>query len=253
MIRALPFFLTALLGLAGCATAPRDDEPAPPARADVMPFSRSSVGTRMPHGWQNLVISRQKTPTLYETVFDPVSQRTVLRAEARRACTGLKQRVDIDPQSRPLVAWEWRLTQLIEGADNTDRHAEDSPVRLLLFFDGDRGSLPARDKMAMELAHLATGTTPPYATLMYIWENRQPVGTRIDSAYTGQVKMIVAGSGGDALGGWKKFQRNYVEDYWNAFGHAPGRLIGVGILTDSDNTGAAVEAYYGDIRLLSQP
>ena len=36
-----------------------------------------------------------------------------------------------------------------------------------------------------------------------------------------------------------------------AFGRAPGRLIGVGILTDSDNTGAGVEAFYGDIRLLS--
>lgn len=251
MTRLLAPLSLALLALAGCATSPREEAPAP--GAEVMPFSRSSVGTRIPHGWQSLVISRQKQPTFYETVFDPVSQRTVLRAEARRACTGLKQRVDVDPLARPLVTWEWRLTQLIEGADNTDRHAEDSPVRLMLFFDGDRASLPMRDKMALELAQVATGATPPYATLMYIWENRQPVGTRIDSAYTGQVKMIVAGSGGDALGGWKKFQRNYVQDYWNAFGRPPGRLIGVGILTDSDNTGAAVEAFYGDIRLLSQP
>jgi hypothetical protein len=53
------------------------------------------------------------------------------------------------------------------------------------------------------------------------------------------------------LGDWKNFERNYVEDCWRAFGRAPGRLIGVGILTDSDNTGAVVEAFYGDIRLLS--
>lgn len=90
----------------------------------------------------------------------------------------------------------------------------------------------------------------PYATLMYIWENRQPVGTVIDSAHTGRVKMVVAGSGVDRLGQWKRFERDYVEDFRRAFGETPGRLIGVGVLTDTDNTGGAVEAYYGDIALL---
>jgi len=242
--------LASTLVLASCATLPA---PEPRTPSDVTPFSRSQVGTALPLDWQSLVISRAKQPTRYETVFDPVMQRNVLRARADRACTGLRQRVDVDPRDRPLVAWEWRVMQLIEGADNTNRYAEDSPARLLLFFDGDRRGLALRDRIALDLAQIASGATPPYATLMYIWENRQPVGTVIESSYTAQVKMIVAGSGGATLGGWQKFERNYVEDYWNAFGHAPGRLIGVGILTDSDNTGAVVEAYYGDIRLLSQP
>ena len=219
--------------------------------ADVTPFSSNGAGARLPLNWQSLVISRAKTATQYVTVVDPVSKRVVLRAQAKRACTGLKQRLSIDPASRPLIAWEWRVMQLIDGADNTNRDAEDSPVRLLLFFDGDRAGLPLRDQMALDLAQMASGIEPPYATLMYIWENRQPVGTIIGSSYTGQVKMVVAGSGTSMLGGWRKFERNYVDDYRLAFGRPPGRLIGVGILTDSDNTGAAVEAFYGDIRLLS--
>ena len=189
--------------------------------------------------------------THYETVVDPLTQRVVLRARAKKACTGLKQRLSVDPATRPVIEWEWRVKQLIEDADNTSRDTEDSPVRLLLFFDGDRIGLPMRDQMALDLAQLASGVTPPFATLMYIWENRQPVGSIIESTYTRQVKMVVAGSGTGLLGGWTTFQRNYVDDYWLAFGHAPGRLIGVGILTDSDNTGAAVEAFYGDIRLLT--
>lgn len=248
-MQRLLFPLAVLLVLAGCATQPIET----PVQSDVTPFSRNSAGTPVPLDWQSLVISRAKPATLYETVFDPVMQRTVLRAHAKRACTGLKQRLDIDPVARPVVAWEWRVMHLIEGADNTDRHAEDSPVRLLLFFDGDRRGLPLRDQLALDLAQIASGVAPPYATLMYIWENRQPVGTVIESAYTGQVKMVVAGSGATMLGGWKRFERNYVDDYTNAFGQSPGRLIGVGILTDSDNTGAVVEAFYGDIRLLSRP
>ena len=32
------------------------------------------------------------------------------------------------------------------------------------------------------------------------------------------------------------------------FGEEPGPLTSVGVLTDSDNTGATVDAWYGDIR-----
>jgi Protein of unknown function (DUF3047) len=243
-----PFLLLSTLLLAGCATPPPEQTA---AFAEVTPFSSNWAGANLPLNWQSLVISRAKSPTRYETVIDPLTQRVVLRAHAKRACTGLKQRLNIDPLTRPLISWEWRVTHLIEGADNTDRDAEDSPVRLLLFFDGDRNRLPLRDQAALDLAQIASGLPPPYATLMYIWENRQPVGTIIDSSYTSQVKMIVVGSGANMLGGWKKFERNYVDDYRVAFGRVPGRLIGVGILTDSDNTGAVVEAFYGDIRLLS--
>jgi hypothetical protein len=246
MRRDLLALFTAV-SVAGCAALPSQL----PESSEVTPFSRSWAGARLPLDWQSLVISQSKSPTQYETVVDPQTRRVVLRARARHACTGLKQRLNIDPVTRPIIAWEWRVTQLIDGADNTSRDAEDSPVRLLLFFDGDRTGLPLRDQIALDLAKMASGAVPPYATLMYIWENRQPVGTIIDSTYTGQVKMIVVGSGAAMLGGWKSFQRNYVDDYRLAFGHPPGRLIGVGILTDSDNTGAAVEAFYGDIRLLS--
>src|SRR5215467_8184246 len=164
--------LSTVISLVGCATPP----PQPPEFSEVTPFSRSWTGARLPRDWQSLVISQSKSPTQYETVVDPLTQRVVLRARAKHACTGLKQRLNIDPIARPVIAWEWRVTQLIEGADNTNRDAEDSPVRLLLFFDGDKAGLPLRDQVALDLAKMASGAIPPYATLMYIWENRQAVG-----------------------------------------------------------------------------
>jgi hypothetical protein len=114
--------------------------------------------------------------------------------------------------------------------------------------------LPLREKLLLETAQLLSGQQLPYATLMYIWENRFPVGTVLANSYTSQVKLIVAGSGPDArLGQWKQFKRNYVEDYRAAFGADPGRLVGVGIMTDSDNTGERIEAFYGDIELKPAP
>ena len=107
--------------------------------------------------------------------------------------------------------------------------------------------------MLMETAHMLTGQELPYATLMYVWENRFGPETLLHSAFTGQVKMIVVGTGWDRIGTWKTFQRNYVDDYRRAFGAEPGRLVGVGIMTDTDNTGEAVEAFYGDIVLKPAP
>ncbi|HJW51996.1 MAG TPA: DUF3047 domain-containing protein, partial [Burkholderiaceae bacterium] len=153
-----------------------------------------------------------------------------------------------------IVRWRWRVVELIISADNQDRYAEDSPVRLLLFFDGDKRSLSLREQLLMETVQMLSGQVPPYATLMYIWENRFPVDTVLSNSFSGQIKLVVAGSGPDAsLGHWKSFERNYVDDYRRAFGAAPGQLIGVGIMTDTDNTGERIEAYYGDIELARRP
>lgn len=109
--------------------------------------------------------------------------------------------------------------------------------------------LPLHEKVLRETAKLLSGREMPYATLMYVWENRFPTGTVLASSFTGQVKMLVAGTGRDRIGAWKAFERNYVNDYRRAFGHEPGRLIGIGVMTDTDNTGESVEAFYGDIEL----
>ncbi len=243
--RAAGLALLGALLVGGCSSTPT---PAP-VFADVQPFSANRAGPSLPQGWRPWVINRNKAPTRYDLVFDPLARQVVLHAVADRSASGLMQRLDVDSPQRPWVNWRWRVTQLIEVADNTDRHAEDSPVRLMLFFDGDRTTLPAAELVKFELARLVSNQEPPYATLMYIWENRQPPGTVIGSSHSGRIKMVVAGSGVDRLGQWKQFERNYVEDYRRAYGKAPGRLIGIGILTDTDNTGGRIEAFYGDIRL----
>lgn len=240
----LPAIFLSAVAIAGCVALERA-----PSTGDVAPFSANREGAPTPYGWRPLVIMRTKAATQYRLVYDDRAGAVVVHAHARRSASGLKQTLDVDPRARPRVAWRWRVQELIAGADNLDRHAEDSPVRLMLFFDGDRRRLPPRDQLALEMAEMIGGQSAPYATLVYIWENRQPVGTVIGSAHTGRIKMVVAGSGRDRLGQWKYMERDYVADFERAFGERPGRLIGVGIMTDTDNTGAEVDAFYGDIEL----
>ena len=236
--------------LVGCATSPAPEVPA----IAVARFSSNSDAGGLPRHWKPLVISRAKAQTEYRLVRDPASRQIVLYALADASASGLRQLLDVDPAVLPVIEWRWRVLDLIVAADNQDRYAEDSPVRLMLFFDGDKSSLPFKEQVLMETAKLLSGQDPPYATLMYIWENRFPVGTVITNSFTSQVRLLVAGTGPDAeLGQWKSFSRNYRGDYQRAFGAAPGRLIGVGIMTDTDNTGERIEAYYGDIELKPAP
>jgi Protein of unknown function (DUF3047) len=244
-MRTLLFVSVVVLG-GGCATTSPDR-----AWHDVQPFSANAPGADLPRGWQPWIINRAKVPTQYELVTDADTGEVVLRAVAKRSASGLKHPLDVSPAERPLIAWRWRVMELIAGADNQDRYSEDSPARLMLFFDGDRAALPVREQMLMETARLLTGQELPFATLVYVWENRFSPETVLRNTFTDQVKMIVVGTGRDRIGRWKSFQRDYVRDYRRAFGAAPGRLIGIGIMSDTDNTGESIEAFYGDITLKS--
>src|ERR1700752_4297912 len=96
---------------------------------------------------------------------------------------------------------------------------------------------------------MVTHRQMPYATLMYIWENRAPTGTVITSTHTGRIKMIVVESGEANVGAWDYVTRNLYEDYKSAFGEEPKQVRWIGVMTDTDNTGKSTRAFYGDIRL----
>lgn len=217
--------------------------------ASLTLFSVNRAGDA-PQGWEPLILLRTKPPTQYQLVN--TESRVVLHARAEAASSGLMHKVNIDPAKQPWLHWQWKISGLVKGADNLQRAKEDSPVRIILGFDGDKDTLPFTDQILFETARMVTGYDFPYATLMYIWENNAPIGTVIRSPHSSRIKMMVAARGAEGIGEWADFARNIVEDYEAAFGEKPGRLIGVGVLTDTDNTGETVEAWYGDIRLLRE-
>lgn len=243
-----------LILMAGCAHSPvnqadRSQSGDIHRDAAIAEFSGSMAGG-LPDRWTPLVIHRAKKRTKYQLVTE--QGRTILHAQAAGASSGLMQHVSIDPFVQPWINWRWRIGSLISTADNFQRDAEDSPARIILGFDGDKDTLPFADQVLFETARVITGHDFPYATLMYVWENKAPIGTVINSSRSGRIKMIVAASGSDGVGQWHDFTRNIAEDYEKAFGEKPGKLIGIGVLTDTDNTGETVEAWYGDIRLINE-
>jgi hypothetical protein len=259
-MRTIPALLIAAL-VAACASAP----PAPPFAAspaperapdaaqapsghDPTPFSTAIAMDILPPGWRPYRLARFKKPTKYQLV--PYNGTVAMRAQADASASGLSYDTSVDLHEFPWLTWHWKVPELIGAADNLQQHVEDSPARVIVTFEGGRDKLPDAEQINYDLAKAMSGNELPYATLMYIWENHLPEGTVIEHHLTTRIKMIVAATGGKDLGRWHEERVNVLEDYRRAFGEEPPRVRSVGIMSDSDNTGAKAVAYFGDIRFV---
>ena len=243
-------FFVVVVGI-GCLAAASAQAQRIEAASLLVAFSSARPGTTLPAGWEPLRLAPNKALTLYRFVED--QGIVVLHAHAEASASGLVASVRIDITASPILQWRWKVAQLIDDADNAVASREDSPVRIVLNFDGDRSKLSLRDKASSAIARRISGRELPYAELMYIWSNREPVGTVIENPHTHRIEMVVATTGAANVGQWVTLRRNVVDDFRRAFKESPGLLTEIGILSDTDNTGATVDAWYGDIRFLPAP
>ena len=138
---------------------------------------------------------------------------------------------------------------MLEKGNVLRREGDDYPARIYISFTFDPDRLSGTDRLKYKLYSLLHSEPPPLAVLNYIWDNHSPAGTIVNNAYSNRVRMIVVESGSAHLGQWRSEQRNLFEDYKKAFGEAPGRITGIAIMTDTDNTAESATAWYGDISL----
>jgi hypothetical protein len=162
----------------------------------------------------------------------------------------LRQSLRLEPQELGAIRFSWKVPALMGEADLALRDKADSAVRIVLVFDGERSRFSARDAALSELSRALLGEELPYATLMYVWSNRREPGTVIANSRTSRIRKLVVESGPQQLGLWLEYERDIRADYEHAFGEPPGALLGVGIMTDSDNTRSQARAWYGPVRFV---
>ena len=197
--------------------------------------------------WEHKTFVNRK-PTVYNA--GQLDGRAALHARSDAGNSTLRVRLDpsIEPSSRRL-RFSWRVPALDPVALASESPLDDVVVRVILTFEGNRSHWSVRDHMLSELAQLITGEPLPDATLIYVWDPRQPVGSVLSSPRTQRIRKLVLTSGEQGLNRWQDHDRDIAADYQTAFGEAPGRLTGVGVMTDSNNTGSSINAWYGPITL----
>lgn len=198
--------------------------------------------------WQHFKIPG-KQPTAYNDTS--TDGRPAVMASAVSSASMLRQSVRVEPAMLQDIVFSWKVRHLIPGADLTQRDTHDSPVRLVLAFEGDRSEFSMKNAMLSELSLTLTGEPMPYATLMYVWCNACAKDTLYINPRTDRIREIVLEAGPERLGQWLDYRRDIRADYVKAFGQEPGALVDVGLMTDTDNTRQSAVAWYGPISLIT--
>lgn len=191
---------------------------------------------------------RGRTPTAYHAGAH--DGRPALHAVSRAGNSAVRLVMPPTPLPTPArLRFSWWLPALNERADLRDADIDDACVRVLLSFAGDRARWAARDHLLSELAAALTGEPLPEATLIYVWDPRAAVGSVIDNPHTRRIRHLVVQSGPAALGRWVDHARDVHADFAAVFGEPMPRLQGVAVMSDANNTGASVQAWFGPVRL----
>lgn len=183
--------------------------------------------------------------------FEPVQLggEASLQVRADASVSILRQRFAVPQPAEQQLRLRWRIDALPDDADLAQADRSDSPVGVLLAFDGDRGTWSARDHRMSEITRLLTGEELPHATLAYVWSHGEPPETVVANPRTSRIRKIVLDSGSARLGEWREHVRDVAADYRRAFGEQPGTLRAVALMTDTDNTSSRLTAWYGSLYL----
>jgi Protein of unknown function (DUF3047) len=235
------------LALVGCAhqinTAPAAEDTTAQVAVEQLLWSQDKQ-------WQNHNLPGKKR-TRYSKV--QIDGRDAVLAVANSSVSMLRNKIRLNAGDLQQVKFSWKVPQLIDSADLALRDTDDSPVRIVLAFEGDRSNWSSKNTMLSELSRTFTGEELPYATLMYVWSNQLALGTVIHNPRTDRIRKIVVESGRKNLGQWLDYERDIKADFQRAFGEAPGALVGLALITDTDNTRSQSKAYYGPVSVNSAP
>jgi hypothetical protein len=220
---------SALVTVSGCASSPS-------------PVSGRAAAV----GWHAVGLPGKRA-THYQ--WEHKEGRPAWAARAQGSASLWRRKVERSAEALGPVEFSWWAQAVPVRGDVSDADHEDAAARVVFAFAGDARRLSARNQMQFELAHALTGESPPFATLMYVWDARLPVGSVIVNSRSDRIRKIVVESGDSGLRRWISYRRHLVDDFRLAFGEAPGALQAMAVMTDGDNTGSALETWYGDITL----
>lgn len=173
----------------------------------------------------------------------------VVEAHAAASASGLTRRLDWPGDTR--LRWRWQVSRSVKNGRIDAKAGDDFAARLYVIFDPPKEHLSLGDRAKLALGRARFGEGLPRAAICYVWSAREKIGHIAPNAYTDRVRMIVLDQGDAQAGQWRTHERDLAADYVAAFGHAPApRIIGLSLMSDTDNTGDEVRARFAGIERL---
>jgi hypothetical protein len=171
-----------------------------------------------------------------------------VKLSSRANLTFLEKTVNIDISEYPVVAWKWKVENILEGNDERTREGDDHPVRLFFVFEPDESKQSFWFRLKRFL-YLDRIHGHPYGGrfLEYLWSSHLERGEVIDDPGKPWQKLLIIEGGPRNIGKWLSYERNLHEDFKKLYHEEPRRLIFIGILSDTDQTGQEAVSYIAEL------
>lgn len=202
-----------------------------------------------PAPW-GMVPLKGERPTAYRIAT--VSGRAALEARFDGSMSLMARPVSVDLAERPVLCWRWFVDAPVAKADMTRKTGDDYAARVYIAFDMPDEVLSGSTKFKLKMARAMFGRSIPDAAVVYVWDNRHPVGTARKSSYTDRSQLIVADSGTSKAGTWVNRRVDVAADFSRAFGNKPGKPIQLAVASDGDNTKSKGRAAFADLHFVAR-
>jgi hypothetical protein len=176
------------------------------------------------------VFERDSGPTSYYKVVNE-DGRSFIRAMYRPPLETVILAVELEGEERRArrLRWRWRALALPVGGNTCVSGKSDSAAAVYVTWKRGRR----------------------YYILRHVWTAGAETGTRCrrKSNFVSVNEVVVRASGGP-LAVWRDEEIDLAQAFKDHFGGAPGELVGIGVMTDGDQTGSVSAADYGGFTVL---
>jgi len=178
--------------------------------------------------WENVAFFKKKTD--YAVAREGTN--TYLRGVADNSCSGLTTKLDLAPTGKLKLRWRWRIAEVNPNGSERELKTFDHAARVFVAFD--------------------TFIGPP-RSLNYLWANVEKAGTVLAHPKSGRAQIFVLESGDAKAGRWIAEERDVTADWKKVFSDRPmPKIVGLGVMTDSDSLGGRLTGDYADIELIGE-
>jgi hypothetical protein len=180
-------------------------------------LDRTLPGEPVPYGWQLRAVNGARPPAA-GMVWYADRPALMLTAAGAAGQSWLELEDPLEPRGGEL-RWRWRVAAHVPGADLRDPERDDAPGRVFVAFG--RPGLFSRPRM-----------------IFYTWGGPEARGDAFLSHVSDRLAVVVVRNAADRAGAWLQEVRDVVADYRKAFDEEPDEITSVGLMIDTDQTGA---------------
>jgi hypothetical protein len=192
--------------------------------------------------WKPLKFKNIDNLCIY-TVDMQTNKECYVKAQSSNSASGMVWEGEFNVYEHPMIRWRWKVSNVYVKGNALQKEGDDYPMRVYVMFKYDPKDPHVKTKFKYGLAKFLYGEYPPYASLNYIWANREHQERFIPNPFAKEAMMIPLRSGSGLVGQWLEEERNILKDYREAFGKDPPTKAGLAFMNDSDNTGEASESW----------